>query len=133
MEKRYHGSCHCGRVAFEADIDLAQGTGRCNCSYCAKTRNWSAIIRPGKLRLLKGEDALSGYSFGEAMVYRFCSHCGVRVFADGDVPELGGKFVSVPVKVLDDATPEEVIAAPLRWSDGLGNNWQNPPAEIRHL
>lgn len=49
------------------------------------------------------------------------------------MPVLGGKFVMVHVAALDDLSPEELLAAPVRVADGLHNAWQNEPAETRHL
>jgi len=134
MLKTYRGSCHCGAVKFEADIDLAHGTNKCNCTICTKTRNWNAIIKPDAFRLLSGEGELGEYRFGSRQgQHLFCRTCGVRTFERGHVKEIGGDYVSIKLASLDDVDLKELVEAPVRHANGRDNKWWEPPVETRHL
>jgi hypothetical protein len=134
MKKTYHGSCHCGAVKFEADLDLAEGTGKCNCSSCTKTRAWGARGKPADLRVLAGEDQLSDYQHGPKLShFLFCQTCGCRPFARGDIAEMGGEYVSVFLASLDDIDPAELAQTPVTYMDGRNNNWWHPPAQTNYL
>lgn len=134
MKRTYTGSCHCGALRYEADIDLAQGTSKCNCTFCMKTRSWKAFVKPASFRVLSGSDNIKGYhKHPLASLKYFCDVCGVRTHEVGSADYMGGDFVGIYVATLDNAEPKELITAPVRYADGRHNNWQNPPAETRHL
>ena len=125
MIRTYNGSCHCGAVRFEADIDIALGTNKCN---------WNVILKPDAFRLRSPQTALSDYQFGSLSGHHyFCSHCGVRSFGRGHVEAIGGDYVSVQVMALDDLDVAELLAAPIRYANGRHNDWGSVPAEHRHL
>ena len=127
------GSCHCGRIRFEVDLDADAPTGKCNCSICSKLRHWDAAVKPDAFRLLSDEADLTDYRFGAHHVHwPFCRICGTHVFSRGEIPGFGA-FVSVSVACLDDLTPEHKAALPVRFANGRDDDWGHPPAVTGHL
>ena len=134
MQKTYVGSCHCGAVRFEADIDLSAASYRCNCSICSRNRFWAAVVKPEAFRLLSGEPALTKYLFNSMRnEHYFCKHCGVRAFGIGNSPESGGKVYGVNLGCLEDVTPQELAAVPIIYVDGKHDNWNSAPAITSYL
>jgi hypothetical protein len=135
MLKTYSGSCHCGAVRFEADLDVAAGTGKCNCSICAKLRLWSAQAKPEAFRLVAGDSDLTDFRGANAVAHQlFCKHCGVYPFGWVDVPNMtGGKYFNINVACLDGVDIDELMAAPVTFFDGRNNDWQSRPREVRRL
>ncbi|MGQ0510069.1 MAG: GFA family protein [Betaproteobacteria bacterium] len=132
MKKTYTGSCHCGAVRFEADIDLAQGTFKCNCSICYKARAWMAGIPAEAFRLLSGETSLRDYQFGKKAIHHmFCGRCGVRSFSRGSDGK-GNQFYAIRVNCLDGVEPRDAADAPVRFFD-MQHDLMSAPAETRHL
>jgi hypothetical protein len=127
------GACHCGKVRIEADLDLAAGSNRCNCSICGKLRAWTVITKPQAVRLLSGQDDLSSYEWGAKISKRmFCKHCGVHVFSRGHLEQVGGDFCSVNLAIMD-VEPATLVTIPVRYFDGRNDDWLSTPQVTGYL
>ncbi|HEY8246544.1 MAG TPA: GFA family protein [Hyphomicrobium sp.] len=114
--KTYSGSCHCGRVTYEADADLSQVIS-CNCSSCRRRGSLLAFVPDVKFRLKSGADALTQYEFNKKVIhYQFCETCGIQPFARGTRPD-GVPIVALNVRCLEGVDLE---ALKIKKFDGAG-------------
>jgi hypothetical protein len=133
MQKTYQGSCHCGAVRFEAELDLTQSSYRCNCSICRRTRFWAAVAREDGFRLLAGESELTQYLFNTRKnQHYFCRRCGVRAFGIGTETPIG-KMYGINLGCLEGVSEEELARVPIVYVDGRDDRWQSAPAFFAHL
>jgi hypothetical protein len=132
MLKTFRGSCHCGAVTFEADLDLSAPSYRCNCSICRRTRFWPAVARPDGFRLATGKRDLTAYRFGSRKnVHYFCRLCGVRASGVGNDTPIGTMY-GVNLGCLHDVSEEELSRIPVTYVDGLHDSMA-PPEHFPHL
>jgi hypothetical protein len=117
MLQTYEGGCHCGRVRFRTQVDLAR-VSECNCSVCTKKGILHLVVPLSQFTLLQGEDALTTYQFGSHVAkHTFCRHCGIHAFY---VPRSDPDKVSVNARCLDGIDAAEL--RPSRFFDG--QNWE---------
>lgn len=121
----YHGSCHCGRVAFEVEAGEDLAVQDCNCSICRKSGFLHLIVPRSKFRLVQGADSLTAYTFNTGVAqHTFCKVCGIKPFY---TPRSNPDGVDVNVRVLSPA-PRSVS---VEHFDGV--NWEANAHGLGHL
>lgn len=79
MTKVAKGSCHCGSVTFEAELeDGFENVRHCDCSLCKRKGAYVASVPVGKLKVTSGEEYLSLYQWNTGVAkHYFCKKCGI--------------------------------------------------------
>jgi hypothetical protein len=113
-ETTYQGSCHCGNVRYEADLDLSKGGMACNCSMCGRKGTILTFVGEGAFRLKAGADAMTDYKFNRNVInHHFCSSCGVTSFAEGSKD--GKPMFAINIRCLEGV---ELDKLPVKQFDG---------------
>ena len=95
------GSCHCGKIAFEAEGAPDQAM-ECNCSHCARKGFLLRFTTPDKFTVVGDESAMTLYRFNKHVIqHRFCPVCGVEPFARGKSRD-GKEMVAVNLRCVPD-------------------------------
>ena len=101
----YHGSCHCGRIAFEVEGQLEAAVA-CNCSICSRKGALLWAVPRDHLRLLTPQDGLRTYTFHQHVFqHRFCPACGIHPYAETDSDE---PTAFVNIRCLEGVDPANV-------------------------
>jgi hypothetical protein len=103
---KVNGSCHCGQIAFEAEIDPAKVT-ICHCTDCQKLTGtaFRVTVRCDEtgFTLLRGTPRLyvkTTADSGLPRIQAFCGDCGSPLYATSDEPP-GHRRFGIRVGVLD--------------------------------
>jgi hypothetical protein len=100
----YQGGCHCGRVAFDVDMEIGKVV-QCNCSICSKKGHLLAFVTADKVTLHTAESDLSTYMFNTHRIrHQFCPVCGIAPFGRG-VDSKGNETFAINVRCLDGVDP----------------------------
>lgn len=97
---QYHGSCHCGRIAFDVEGELTQAMA-CNCSMCQRKGSLLWFVPREQLQLRTPADQMSTYTFHKHVIqHHFCPTCGIHPFGEGTGPD-GRRMAAINVRCLE--------------------------------
>ncbi len=123
--KRYPGSCHCGAVTFEVELEDHILVQECNCSMCNMVGFQHVIAPASKFHLTSGAQDITTYTFNTGVAkHTFCKHCGVKPFY---TPRSNPDGISVNLRCLLKTPPQVEMEA------FDGQNWEQHAAALSHL
>ena len=109
--KTWRGGCHCGKVAYEVETDLAMVIA-CNCSHCQAKGFLLTFVPPSQFRQTAGRSEVTEYQFNKKQIHHlFCATCGVESFARGTGPE-GEEVIAINIRCLDGIELDKIEARP---------------------
>ena len=80
MKRKYEGSCHCGKVRYEVELDPAEALV-CDCSICTKKGVVIGRVDEADFHLLTPLEDLTLYQFNKRIAkHYFCPDCGIHTF-----------------------------------------------------
>ena len=97
---KVHGSCHCGQITYEAEVDPEKVT-LCNCTDCQQlTGSAFRVSVPAsadRFRLLTGTPKvyLKTADSGAKRRHAFCPNCGAPISATADTDSPQGYMLRV--------------------------------------
>jgi hypothetical protein len=122
------GQCHCGAIAFEAEIDPAQ-ISICHCTDCqiltGTAFRTSVPVPAAQFKLLRGEPKsyVKTADSGNRRRQGFCGTCGTPIYAcaaEGDPPSYSVRVGALTQRAA--LTPRKQIwhRSALGWVDAMG-------------
>jgi hypothetical protein len=123
---RVTGSCHCRKIAYEAELDPAR-VSICHCLDCqtlsGSAYRVSAPVSRESFRLLSGEPRIyvKTAESGNRRAHAFCGDCGAPVYsgAEHDTPTYSLRIGALDQR--DQLRPQKQIwcESKVRWSSDI--------------
>jgi len=111
---QYHGSCHCGSVAFDVEGDIDRALS-CNCSICQRKGSLLWFVPRDALKVATPPDASRVYEFNRHVIkHHFCPTCGIHPYAEATGPD-GKPRAAVNIRCLEDV---DIASIPVTHYDG---------------
>ena len=121
-----HGSCHCGDIRYEAEVDPEQ-TAICHCTDCQKLTGSayrvSVPAREGSFHLIAGEPRIyikTGDN-GARRAQAFCPRCGspLYTYAADDPGIYGLRVGCIAEREALVPTVQKWCRSALRWTENI--------------